>query len=353
MEPDRLDELLRADRDRWAQIQTAKTPEELAAALRPPQRTARRGVARRLLGTLVSVAVAAAWVATWVQALPGLLPREANDSIAAPAERSRPSLAWPRDPVVNVVPLDGREAGISAQVNPRTWPAHDPQWRPDGRALLVMTPNGAVEIPRSRDSRPDWNRMRVLTGEFSGSTTYSPDGRRLAELDGRDYVRIVAPDSGSVRLLALPGNRVPRGVDWSADDRLVVLARRKVFVLRPDGTVLREIERPEDVRFPEWSPDATRLLVTQVRAEPALRLISLDSGASHRLLRTHAPSAWGSWSPDGRSVAFAKFVDGTWDLFVVDVASGRERRLTSGRGSETSPAWSPDGRWLAYVAQQP
>ena len=62
-----------------------------------------------------------------------------------------------------------------------------------------------------------------------------------------------------------------------------------------------------------------------------------------------ATSAYPAWSPDGRSLAYARFADGTWDLYVYDLDSRRERRLTRGGGDEIDPAWSPDGRLIAFV----
>jgi Tol biopolymer transport system component len=170
-------------------------------------------------------------------------------------------------------------------------------------------------------------------------------------LDLHYRVRLGALAAGRFRTLTLP-IREPSGVDWSTDGRLAVIGGRNVYIVRPDGRLLREIVLPYDVGFPAWSPDGRHLLVTQLRPEVTLVIVSPVSGSRRRLLRTRAPAAWGSWSPDGKSVAFTKFVDGTWDLFVVERASGRERRLTSGVGAEVAPAWSPDGRWLAYVTQE-
>ena len=60
-----------------------------------------------------------------------------------------------------------------------------------------------------------------------------------------------------------------------------------------------------------------------------------------------------SWSPDGRSVAFAAdrgpdaAVNPQTALYVVGVAGGRLRELARLRGDLAAPAWSPSGRWLA------
>ena len=53
-----------------------------------------------------------------------------------------------------------------------------------------------------------------------------------------------------------------------------------------------------------------------------------------------------SWSPDGRSSAFAA---GRRSLDILDLGSGRIRRLAA-RGAADDVAWSPDGSTIAYAA---
>jgi TolB protein len=52
-----------------------------------------------------------------------------------------------------------------------------------------------------------------------------------------------------------------------------------------------------------------------------------------------------AWSPDGRTIAFARTRAGGPTLFLVNPQGSRLRRLTRGR----SPTWSPDGKRLAFI----
>jgi Tol biopolymer transport system component len=65
---------------------------------------------------------------------------------------------------------------------------------------------------------------------------------------------------------------------------------------------------------------------------------------------------WGigapTWSPDGRRVAFARFVDGSPDIFVADADGGRERRITADPAWDYEPAWSPDGSRIAFMTNR-
>lgn len=59
----------------------------------------------------------------------------------------------------------------------------------------------------------------------------------------------------------------------------------------------------------------------------------------------------GTWSPDGRQVAFMWTGEkqDNWDIYVLQAGSSHALRLTVGTGLNRNPAWSPDGRWIAYI----
>jgi hypothetical protein len=58
-----------------------------------------------------------------------------------------------------------------------------------------------------------------------------------------------------------------------------------------------------------------------------------------------------SWSPDGRSVAFAGNVGGQFDIYVLDVAGGAVKKITDDTRFDGGPVFTPDGQSLVYSSE--
>jgi Tol biopolymer transport system component len=95
-------------------------------------------------------------------------------------------------------------------------------------------------------------------------------------------------------------------------------------------------------------PDAMpgdRILVSH-RADDAVELHVVDPDSGERTVLTSGETdTGGTWSPDGRHVAFLRVEAGGDGLWVVPVAGGPARRLADGG---RSPSWSPDGTRIVH-----
>jgi eukaryotic-like serine/threonine-protein kinase len=115
------------------------------------------------------------------------------------------------------------------------------------------------------------------------------------------------------------------------------------------GGELALTEGPDD--FPRFSPDGSTILFVRTTPESSsLYRVPLLGGDPRKLL-DDATSA--DWSPDGRQLAFTRWVSGARSGSVVGVADAdgsgaREIAFVAGRALIT-PRWSPNGRTIAAV----
>jgi dipeptidyl aminopeptidase/acylaminoacyl peptidase len=72
------------------------------------------------------------------------------------------------------------------------------------------------------------------------------------------------------------------------------------------------------------------------------RLIPIDD-----LFYTQAVSS-GSWSPDGKEIAFSTNISGRPNLWKVSAAGGWPIQLVQSDDRQLAASWSPDGKWIVF-----
>ncbi|MFG2576069.1 amidohydrolase family protein [Streptomyces sp. NPDC048481] len=97
------------------------------------------------------------------------------------------------------------------------------------------------------------------------------------------------------------------------------------------------------------SPDGTTLAMDALNA---IWLLPLKGGTARRLTDDVLDATQPHWAPDGRSLVFQSFRDGTYDLWRIGVDGSGARRLTSGDGYDQEPKVSPDGRSVAFASDR-
>jgi TolB protein len=203
---------------------------------------------------------------------------------------------------------------------------------------------------------------------FSDGATFfglhwSPDGRALLyarrlEQRAPDLFALTGTDRTPRRLTVTRGNE-DRPVA-SPDEKQVMFERYprdggapEVFVMQTDG------RRPHRLAARgysgSWSPDGRRLAyVGKVdlggSRPPTIYVANRDGSERRRLAEGHDPT----WSPDGHRLAFLQSstpgLSGGDTIFVVNAdGSGARRLLFLRRRRLYGLAWSPAGNWLAFV----
>ena len=205
----------------------------------------------------------------------------------------------------------------------------------------------------------------------------SPDGTRVTTpefTDDRLTTAVVSVDGTHRRVLDIPG---VAGA-WSPDSRRLAFgvwvqdapSKTGMYTARAaDGSRLRQVTTSGHDEFHEpfaWSPDGSRIMffvergsIGSVTHAGDLFVVKTDGSGMRRLNpagvtvgRVTAAGSPASWSPDGRSVAFAAFDrrDGgaRSAVFVADASEGRARRISEWGSMIAGASWSPSEDLIAF-----
>ena len=82
-------------------------------------------------------------------------------------------------------------------------------------------------------------------------------------------------------------------------------------------------------------------------------MVPLDGSSAPKQLTTKESSAQPTWSPDGKTLAFVRTVEGRPQIFTLSMNGGEAVQLTKYKYGATAPKWSPDGKKILFAANIP
>jgi Tol biopolymer transport system component len=218
---------------------------------------------------------------------------------------------------------------------------------------------GGAEPGRADESTQSSGRLVVTYS----ATAQNPDQGFLGSiaLDGSDLRNVIEPPGGKRAASNAAPSVAPHG-DTVTFQRATAGPGGGlppyIYVIPLDGSKPeRRITRGATPEIdPAWSPDGNRIAFAR-QLEGHFDLFVCDSDGSGLAQLTDTPGVdeiTPAWSPDGEQIAFARYENGlengTGDLWLVTEDGTRERRVLGGDGHDYSaPAWSPDGRRFALL----
>jgi Tol biopolymer transport system component len=217
-------------------------------------------------------------------------------------------------------------------------------------------------------------------GTLTGTPTTVAEGIVTYPLTGAAQYAV----SGDGTLVYLPGGSVtpPRVLTWvdrtgratpvqlppapytnlsiAPDGRLAAVtidaANASIWLLELDRAALTRLTTEWTNNAPFWTPDGTRVGFSSGRG--GVRTLFWQPADGHTgmepLTSSHFSQHMGSWSPDGRTLAFDQLNPTTgWALWVMSMAGNRRSEpFVQTTFNELSPRFAPSGRWLAYVSDE-
>ncbi len=245
--------------------------------------------------------------------------------------------AWSPDGAEIAFALDGRlwaiprGGGVARQLTggpEDAAPTHDfePDWTPDGGSLVF-----------SRDTGGNLDIWRVDAG---GGVP-----ERLTEHPAMDFHPRAAADGRVLYASAASGTFDIRAVGGGADTLVW-------------GGRSNEIQPDPGPGFGTGGPGSFLVAVSSRSDHPGTGgIFRVETEAANEPAELHVEETTfrtrPAVSPDGRLVAFASDIRGSYDLFLLPAAGGLPFRLTRDDDwDERDPAWSPDGSEIVFTTNR-
>ncbi len=244
-------------------------------------------------------------------------------------------------------------------------------------AGLLLLVGGAIGYRHFR--KPPAPPMRVVPFTtfpgLVGEPSFSPDGNPITfswkgenDQNWHIYAKVIGEES-VLELTSGPADDYAPA--WSPDGRYIAFCRRTgqqygIYVVPALGGPERRIRsiNPASglpVGNPAWSPDGKYLAYAGARPgqqSASIFLLAVDNPDDTRALtfpdRPHVADWLPRFSPDGRSVAFLRFLSrgSATDVYVVRVAGGEPKRLTFDNVNINGLDWTPDGAYLVFSSDR-
>ena len=324
-------------------------------------------------------------------------PRSSFRAVAvSPDGRQLAMVAGPRDgrPMIWIRPVGSNTPRALAG----TENAAHPFWSPDGKVLGFLAagklkrvdvaggqpqavgdtsrPGGAFNsagvLLLTRDNQPLFrvsstggsatplfplDATRNETGQHD--PVFMPDGKHLVyDSTGRDKGIVYASLDGAVRKFLFPQQSSP--ADYAPDPAggggwLLYSVRGQLVARRfnpATGDVAGEPARLADnvLSGPSFSVSTNGVLTFRHnrQAMRQFRWFARDGKQQDALGDERTGLGRARISPDGRSVAVQRTIDGNTDVYIEPSAGGQATRLTFEPGADGVPLWSSDGQRLYY-----
>lgn len=238
-------------------------------------------------------------------------------------------------------------------------------WAPDGKYIAFGRKDSANSPFRISFLNVDTLEVRVVTDPPAGTRgdiepSLSPDGQTLAFIRyGDDASELFTmPAAGGQPRQVTFDNRRQDGLAWTLDGQLVFSSNRSgsynLWRVSPAGGEPERVAGTgEDAHEASISHAGARLSYSQQLVDTNIwRVPAIPTAPTEpavKLVASTRRDENGSFSPDGKQIAFQSKRTGNFEIWVCDREGGNEVQLTNFNGPVTgNPRWSPDGKQIVF-----
>jgi len=133
-----------------------------------------------------------------------------------------------------------------------------------------------------------------------------------------------------------------------------------LWIADADGYSARDVlNSPTEIMSPAWSPDGAKLAYARFENDHfVLYVQDVATGTREIVANALGHNGAPAWSPDGSKLALAMQHKrhpgdpGNFDIYILDLRSKALTRFTEHWAVETHPAWSPDGNYLVFTSDR-
>src|SRR5574341_5989 len=209
----------------------------------------------------------------------------------------------------------------------------------------------------------DGSGYRRLTTEDGVRHYYpslAPDGRSIVysvyrEDNIYEIYELTLADGKETRLTDKLG--VLTGPEISPGGKSIVFMRwtvasnqYQIWIMNRDGRNPRRVFNGSGWD-PTWSPDGRQILfASDMNGSNQLYVVNLAGIAVHKITDLPALRGRSDWSPNGQSIVTYSGEPWHREVYIMDADGSNLRQLTPSGGNSQGPAFSPDGKWVAFTA---